>query len=364
MKVFWLRLLTFCGLWAFMIIGNSENQAISIIIAALALSLYFFISIRRELFPLYLALSVIIFAHGILLIDEAAYTIFLLLFLSIVSAYRQEEKHVKLYLLVNLALSLVQSFIFTDRIIEMIVLCVFFYFLIIVNNRMTLEKKELHEMYEQILGEYRKLKRMNLVANNEARLEERTKIARDIHDSVGHRLTALIMKLEVLAIQHDSPEYRELKQMAQESLDETRQAVKALKNEENEGIATVVHLIRKLEAESNIYVQFTVKHGILSVPLSNAKNVTLYRVIQEALTNVMRHAQSREVQIILGKSAADDVSFEVINKIYGAKPFEFGFGLSTMQERVKEVKGTLHIYQTEERFVVMGTIPYGKGAEQ
>ncbi len=340
-----------------MIIGYSENQAISLIVAAVVLSLYFFISIRRELFPLYLALSVIIFTHGILMTDELTYTFLLLLFLSMVSAYRQKETYFKLYLLFNLALTLVISFIFTNRIIEMTVLCCFFYFLIIVHNRITLEKNDLNEMYEQVLGEYRKLKRMNLVARKEARLEERTKIARDIHDSVGHRLTALIMKLEMLAIQNDTSEYRGLKQMAQESLDETRQAVKALKSEEHEGLATVVHLIRKLEAESNIFVQFTVKQGILSVPLSNEKSVTLYRVIQEALTNAMRHAQSREVQIILGKSATGAVSFEIINKVHDTRPLEFGFGLSNMQERLEEVKGTLNVYQTEENFVVMGTIP-------
>lgn len=67
-------------------------------------------------------------------------------------------------------------------------------------------------------------------------------------------------------------------------------------------------LIRKLEAESHILVQFTIKQGVLSVSLSNEKSVALYRIIQEALTNAMRHAQAREVKIILGKSAKEDIS--------------------------------------------------------
>ena len=54
------------------------------------------------------------------------------------------------------------------------------------------------QLYEELLSEYRKLVRMNLKAENNARMKERTNIARDIHDSVGHRLTALIMKLEIL----------------------------------------------------------------------------------------------------------------------------------------------------------------------
>ncbi|MFD2195544.1 sensor histidine kinase [Oceanobacillus bengalensis] len=222
---------------------------------------------------------------------------------------------------------------------------------------MNVERKEQKETYEMLLGEYRKLKRMNLSVEHNARVEERTKIARDIHDSVGHRLTALIMQLEMLTIQNKSNEYEDLKKMAKDSLEETRHAVKTLQAEENEGIATVVHLIRKLEAESHILVQFTMKQGVLSIPLSNEKNVTLFRVIQESLTNAMRHARSREVQITLGKSATADLSFEIINTVFDPKNFTFGFGLNSMKERVEQVDGRLNVYQTKKEFVVAGTIP-------
>ena len=69
--------------------------------------------------------------------------------------------------------------------------------------------------------------------------------------------------------------------MAKDSLEEIRRSVKAMQTEENEGIATVVHRIRKLESESHMFVQFTMKQGILSVPLTNEKSVVLYRVIQD-----------------------------------------------------------------------------------
>ena len=148
---------------------------------------------------------------------------------------------------------------------------------------MSNDRREQKELYEELLSEYRKLMRMNLAVENNARLQERNNIARDIHDSVGHRLTAIIMKLEILSIQNSNSNYDELKSMAKESLEEIRKSVKTMQTEENEGIAAVVHLIRKLESESHIFVQFTMKQGILSVPLTNEKSVVLYRVIEEGI---------------------------------------------------------------------------------
>ena len=239
----------------------------------------------------------------------------------------------------------------------MLIMSMLFYFLVILINRMSNERPEQKELYEELLAEYRKLKRMNLKAESDARLQERTMIARDIHDSVGHRLTALIMKLEILSIQHSNSDYDELKSMAKESLEEIRKSVKTLQTEENEGIATVVHLIRKLESESHIFVQFTIKQGILSVPLSNKKSVVLYRVVQEALTNAMRHSGAREVHVTLGKSAIGHISVEISNTVFEPKPFTYGFGLASMKNRIEEIKGTLEVYQTENQFVVLGTIP-------
>ncbi|WP_077324914.1 sensor histidine kinase [Virgibacillus siamensis] len=357
MKIFWIRFMIFTALWIFMIFRESEQTAISICFAAAALAFLFFLSIDKEMFYTSISLSITIFVHGLLVTDGSVFTVLLLIFVTIVSLFRLQEKRLLIYAAVNFLLTVTTAMLFGEFVFELIILSALFYFMVFVLNRQRLERIEQVEVYDQILGEYRKLKRMNLMAENNARLEERTKIARDIHDSVGHRLTALIMKLEMLSIEQRKPEYQDLKEMAQESLDEIRQAVQTLKTEELEGISTVVHLIRKLEAESHILVQFTMKQGVLSVKLSNEKSIVLYRVIQEALTNAMRHAQSREVRVVLGKSANGGVSFEVINQIFNVIPFEYGFGLTNMKARVEETQGTLQIYQTDNAFIVQGTIP-------
>src|SRR5690606_3792719 len=128
---------------------------------------------------------------------------------------------------------------------------------------------DLQERNEALLSEYRKMKRRLLTDEQAARQEERTQIARDIHDSVGHKLTALLMQLEMFRLQAEgnaAEQLEELKSLAKESLEETRSAVKTLKHDEPGGVTAIISLIRKLEAENFLRIQFAVKHGALSAP--------------------------------------------------------------------------------------------------
>ncbi|MBP2076747.1 sensor histidine kinase [Oceanobacillus polygoni] len=357
MDIFWLRFALFSLIWVMMILQDSINTAFSVVLFAVALAIYFLMSLNKAVFSLFICLTLIIGIHSLFYVDDFILAFILFGYCLADAAVRLKRRQLIRYLLLTIvvsSISILKLDMFDGQIALVYLLFTLLLFLL---NRMIVERKEQWEIYDQLLGEYRKLKRMNLAAEDHARLEERTKIARDIHDSVGHRLTALIMKLEMLSIQRKDKSFDELKQMAKESLEETRHAVKTLQSEENEGIATVVHLIRKLEAESHILVQFTMKQGVLSIPLSNEKSVVLYRVIQEALTNAMRHAQSREVKITLGKTATEDISFEIMNAVFEPKPFQFGFGLSSMKNRVEEVGGKLTVYQTEKHFIVSGMIP-------
>jgi signal transduction histidine kinase len=357
MYQFWLRFLLFIALWSYTVEQYSINKGLSILFLAVAVAIFFFLSLQRVPIALYVSLSMVIMVHGVFLVDDSFLTIILLLYVSIIASMRLRESKLKFYVLLNMVFSVIMSLLQQDNIIEITMMAVLFYFLLVAISYYQTTVKEQKYLYEELLGEYRKLKRLNLSAEQDARVEERNRIARDIHDSVGHRLTALIMQLEMLAIQTQNEGYRDLKRMAEESLEETRQAVKALQNEESEGIATVVHLIRKLEAESHLIVQFTIKQGVLSIPLSNEKSVVLYRVIQEALTNAMRHGNSKEVQVTLGRSAIGDVTFEVTNALHMTKSFEYGFGLTNMNRRLEEINGRLEVYQTEDKFLVTGIIP-------
>ncbi|WP_052130286.1 sensor histidine kinase [Ureibacillus sinduriensis] len=216
------------------------------------------------------------------------------------------------------------------------------------------------QLYDQLLTEYRLLKRMSVEQDQLVRAEERTKIARDIHDSVGHKLTSLLMQLEVMSIQNKTDSIQQAKQLARESLEETRYAVRQLKSAETTGIQSVIQLIRKLEMESRLHIRFTLEKGVLSLPLSNKQSVVVYRVLQESLTNAMKYSHSKEVEVVLGINSLQNVQFQVKNKMMTDKPIIKGFGLSSMEERLKEIGGELTIVRTEQHFILRGSFPMKK----
>jgi signal transduction histidine kinase len=214
--------------------------------------------------------------------------------------------------------------------------------------------------YDALLDEYRKLKRDTRSNEEAARIAERTYIARRIHDSVGHKLTSLLMQLETFRMQaseENRPIAEQMKRLAQESLQETRSAVKALQNEEPGGIQALLRLIRNLEAESFMQVDFVVRQGALSVVLDNDQSAAVYRSIQEALTNAMRHGSSRKVSILLESPGGSIFRFEVSNETREGQdePIQEGFGLTAMRDRIKSAGGELEIARRQGMFIIRGT---------
>ncbi|WP_077620084.1 sensor histidine kinase [Bacillus sinesaloumensis] len=356
MRTFLIQATGLMLLWGlFFLYEKIMPTAYSILICALVMTLYFFLRVTAKPLHLYIAITALLVLLGVVEANNS-YTYLLIMFVSLMAANQLYSAQFKL-LVVLTAVCLIGVLMWTKMELAVYVYFLLFYILTLKVNELWAKREEQRNLYEELLGEYRKVKRAALITEEEARYQERTKIARDIHDSVGHKLTALLMQIEILAIKHGPEQYKELKELAKESLEETRFAVRTLKDKEHEGIATILQLIKKLEVESHIMVQFTTKQGILSEQLTNVQSVVLYRVIQEGLTNAMRHAHSREVQVVLGKTAHGNLEFVVKNRIHKKKPFQEGFGLSNMRNRVEELDGNLAVYQTDDEFVIKGMIP-------
>lgn len=222
--------------------------------------------------------------------------------------------------------------------------------------------RSLRMVHEQLLSQYRQLRRYSVEQEQFVRAEERTRIARDIHDSVGHKLTTLLMQLEMMMIQQNTESLVEAKELARDSLDETRYAVRQLKAGQNTGIQSVLHLIRKLEMESHLQIRFTFEKGVLSLPISNDQSVVLYRVLQESLTNAMKHGFSKEVEVIIGMNSVQNLQFQVTNKVQGDSPIMQGFGLTNMKERLQEIGGELRITRVNGNFTLIGFFPIAANA--
>lgn len=212
---------------------------------------------------------------------------------------------------------------------------------------------------DALFDEYRKMKRQLMTEEEQVRQDERMMIGHEIHDSVGHKLTALLMQFEAFRLsapEQEKEKIEKLKGLAEQSLEETRRAVKSFKQREVGGLQGVIQLIRKLEMESFMKINFSVKHGAFAAPLTGEQSFAVYRAVQEALTNIMKHTSTREAQVMFESPGGSIFRFEVVNLAPPNSFFQEGYGLNAMRERLEQVGGSLDIIHDQRQFIVRGSI--------
>jgi signal transduction histidine kinase len=190
------------------------------------------------------------------------------------------------------------------------------------------------------------LRRYALRVEDVATLQERNRIAREIHDSLGHSLTAFNLHIEAALrlFQSDPDEAQalliEAKQLAQNSLQNVRQSVSDLRSSPLKGQSlqtALTELVSDFCRSTGITPDVEIE---LQQAISNDRQMTLYRILQEALTNISKYAQANTVKISLS-SNADQVQLQISDDGRGFDPNQItsGFGLQGMQERTQALDG-------------------------
>jgi signal transduction histidine kinase len=204
-----------------------------------------------------------------------------------------------------------------------------------------------------------------------AALSERQRLAREMHDVLAHSLSGLVVQLEgarLLALS-DPADGRlaatidRAHQLAKSGLDEARRAIGMLRDDELPGPDKLVALARSFQADTGIPCQYTETGN--PVELRPAVKLALYRVTQEALTNIRKHAHPERVEVRLeylrdGVSltvedfvAAEDKSAPAV--ALGASGG--GYGLTGMRERAELLGGSLTAAPTGCGFRVVLRVP-------
>jgi len=184
-----------------------------------------------------------------------------------------------------------------------------------------------------------------------AATEERNRLARDIHDSVGHALTAVNIQLEkALAYWQRSPEealqaIRDAKQAASEALRDVRSSVAALRDaDERFSLQASVKALAERMIAQGLAVDLAISGE--ERDYSRATLMALYRAMQEGLTNVQRHAGASRVEIELSFGERE-VRLRLRDNGRGFDPraaeVAGGFGLQGIRERLELVLGHLEI---------------------
>jgi signal transduction histidine kinase len=198
--------------------------------------------------------------------------------------------------------------------------------------------------------------------------EERMRLARDIHDGLGHHLTVLSIQLQAAdKLVERNPQaaaeaIRASRQVAQAALEEVRRSVGMMRQPASQSQpleAMLASLVHDFGEHTRLETSF--EHTGDPVDLSPFAGQTLFRVVQESLTNVQKHGVG--VKHILVRLEYSPASIHLAVRDDGQKPgadstAQTGYGLKGLQERVDQLGGRLSCGPgAESGFEVSVTIP-------
>jgi signal transduction histidine kinase len=224
---------------------------------------------------------------------------------------------------------------------------------------------------ERIAAALERARQAEREAERERRLasaEERTRIARDLHDSAGHAVNVILVQAGAarLLLEQDPARSRAaietIEEVARDTLVEIDQLVRALRDtapadgvEPPAGLATLDTLVERSRA-AGLDVRVAVRGERRMLP--PAVDQAAYRILREALTNAARHgAGSAEVELSFG-SAGVEVTVTNAAPAADAGPVRPGHGIVGMRERAQLLGGTLETVARDGVFRVRASLPY------
>lgn len=186
--------------------------------------------------------------------------------------------------------------------------------------------------------------------------KERTRIAEDLHDNLGSVLATLKLHFENLQINHQTKKINQevLFEKTEKLIDEAYLKVRSIAHAKNagvianQGLLTAVKMMaEKISSADKIKIE-VISFG-LEKRLDNSLEITIFRITQELITNILKHAEAKNVTINL---ASYDKNINIIveddGKGFDAKKISLkkGMGINSINTRIQHLKGTLEIDST------------------
>jgi signal transduction histidine kinase len=241
-------------------------------------------------------------------------------------------------------------------------------FLLLLHLRRELSlKTNVEELYEQLRRSNYELEaaRSRLFDYSKqiekiTKLEERNRISRELHDSIGHNLTGILMQVDAAKqiIEIDKEKGLEILVAAYKninsSIEVVRQTVRDIRPSEYQTHKTsIMELINRFSRDTGVNVEY--KTSGVPYELFPSVEMVLYRNIQEALTNALRHGGATKVlvHIIYKQECIEAV---ISNNGKNCSGIKKGLGLSGMEERLEIIGGSIK-YETENGFSIHMNIP-------
>ena len=229
-------------------------------------------------------------------------------------------------------------------------------------ERVTILNQQLAEANAQLSEINNQLKDYAAMQKQMGEIEERNRIAREIHDTLGHTMTGLSAGIDacIALIDYSVDETKKqlsiISGVARQGLKDVRRSMKKLRPDtlERESLESAIgKLITETMSTSKVSIEF--QSFLPSLVFEDDEEDTIYRIVQEGITNAIRHGHASRIFINFKK-----VDIWLVIRIrdngIGCKDIHKGFGLTHMMERVDMLHGTV-TYSSNNGFQVVAKLP-------
>ena len=189
-------------------------------------------------------------------------------------------------------------------------------------------------------------------------LQERNRISREIHDSVGHSLSTIIIQLGAISklSEENNPQISQmssqLREFAVKGLQEVRTVVHDLKPEQLTKQQLTVALEEFIyETKQHSGVEFVFRQNKPTFQLTKEQELTIFRGVQEATTNAIRHGKATKITLLMMYST-NELIVSIMDNGVGSSAISLEGGLKALEERLHELQGQLEIKNSEQGFTV------------
>ena len=251
-----------------------------------------------------------------------------------------------------------------------IILFIIFCMILVLEQRGTIMEinslnEEIKKTNADLQNAYVQLEEYAKMTEHMGQMQERNRLAREIHDTLGHTLTGLAVGLDaVVATVGDVPnettkdQLSKLSDMSRNGLLEVRRSVSQLKPDVSEKLPlreAITKMITDMRSVSDTEIFFS--YEAESLNFDEDEESAIYRVVQEGITNAIRHGRASKIYITL-KQEYGSVLLKIKDNGTGCDEIKEGFGTKHILERIHMLNGdVVFISKAGEGFTIEATIP-------
>lgn len=230
------------------------------------------------------------------------------------------------------------------------------------------ERERIQNLYEQLEEANQKLKAFAVEAEKNAETRERNRLAREIHDTLGHALTGIVAGIDACLMTIDvstemtKKQLEKIGEVARQGITDVRRSVSKLRPDALEKLAlqdAITGMLEDMAATSGTEISF--QNEVTPFQFHEDEEEVIYRIVQEATTNSVRHGHAERIWITVMKEN-QWLTITVRDNGIGCKDIKEGFGLKHMEERLSLLNGTLE-YDGNDGFLIIARIPIRWGEE-